>query len=117
MPRLAERRAELLEAKAEAYARAKDWQPAIEAFNEAIAVEEGRRKQEPEDVIVHKELAEYSSRLAAGYAALEQWSNAARAMQSSLDALWEIEGRRPLSPEEEQLRREDLTAIEEWKRK
>jgi tetratricopeptide (TPR) repeat protein len=117
MPRLAERRAELLESKAEAYARAKDWQPAIEAFNEAIALVEGRRKQAPEDVLLRKELAEYSSKLAGGYAALGQWSNAARWMQSSLDALREIESRRPLLPEEEQMRRDDLTAIEAWKQK
>jgi serine/threonine-protein kinase len=84
MPRLAERRAELLEAKAEAWARAKNWEQAVGSFSEAIAVEEGRRKREPEDLLAIKELAEYSSRLAAGYAALGQWSNAQRAMQSSL---------------------------------
>lgn len=117
LPRLAERRAELLDAKAEAYARAKDWQPAIEAFNEAIAVVERRRKNEPEDVLLRKELAEYSSRLANGYGALGQWSDASRAMQSSLDALKEIESRRPLLPEEEQIRRDGLTAIETWKQK
>ena len=66
MPRIEERRAELLEAKAEAYARAKDWQPAIEAFKEAIAVVEGRRKKTPEDVLLRKELAEFSSKLAGG---------------------------------------------------
>jgi hypothetical protein len=68
-------------------------------------------------VIPRKELAEYSSKLAGGYAALGQWSNAARGMQSSPDALQEIESRRPLLPEEEKMRREDLAAIETWKQK
>jgi eukaryotic-like serine/threonine-protein kinase len=117
IPRLEERRAELAVARGKAWAGAKKWAPAIAAFKEAIAIDEGRRKREPENALVNKELAEYYSRLADAYGAMGNSGSAADAMRSGLDALKEIETRRALTTDEEKMRRDDLTALEGWKQK
>lgn len=64
-----------------------------------------------------KELAEYYSRLAGAYGAVGNSGSAVRAMQSGLDALREIETRRALTAEEEELRRDDQAVLRAWKEK
>jgi hypothetical protein len=66
---------------------------------------------------VNKELAEFYSRLASAYGAIGNSGSASAAMQSGLDALREIETRRALTSEEEQLRRDNLSSLEAWKQK
>jgi tetratricopeptide (TPR) repeat protein/predicted Ser/Thr protein kinase len=115
--RVEERRGELAGSKAVAYDRFKKWGLAIETFHTAIAVEEVRRKREPDDVIVRRELADYYGKQAGDYAAVGQPAAAAKAMQSALDALGEIETKRSLTAEEEQIRRDDLAALEGWRQR
>ncbi len=117
MPRVEERRSELAGVRADAYTREKKWDLAIAALNEAVGVDEARRKAEPENVLTRRDLAENYSKLATDYAALEQWGAASKAMQSALDALREIETKRSLTAEEEQLRKDDLASLEAWKQK
>jgi eukaryotic-like serine/threonine-protein kinase len=117
IPRLDERRAGLANSRGEAWARAKNWEQAIPAFKDAIAIDEARRKREPENALVNKELAEFYSRLASAYGAIGNSGSASAAMQSGLDALREIETRRALTSEEEQLRRDNLSSLEAWKQK
>jgi tetratricopeptide (TPR) repeat protein len=117
IPRLEERRALLADARGEAWTAAKNWEQAISAFNEAIAIDEARRKREPENALVTKELAEYYSRLARAYEAVGNSGGASTAMQSGLDALREVETRRALTAEEEQMRRDNLASLEAWTRR
>jgi hypothetical protein len=52
-------------ARAEAYDHFKKWDLAIKTFNTAIAVEDARRKREPDNVLVRRELADYYAKQAA----------------------------------------------------
>jgi eukaryotic-like serine/threonine-protein kinase len=117
IPRLEERRAGLADSRGEAWAHAKNWEQAIPSFKEAIAIDEGRRKREPENALVNKELAEFYSSLAGAYGAIGNSGGAAGAVQSGLDALREIETRRALTAEEEQMRRDNLASLEAWKQR
>lgn len=113
--RVEERRGELAGSKAVAYDHFKKWDQAIESFNTAIAVEEGRTRREPDDLQARRELADYYGKQAADYAAVGQTAGALKAMQSAVDALGEIATKRSLTAEEEQIRKDDLAALEGWR--
>jgi tetratricopeptide (TPR) repeat protein len=115
MSRVEERRGELAGFRAQAYDHFKKWDLAIETFTKAIAVEEGRRKREPDDVVVRRELADYYAKQATEYATIGKQAEAAKTMQSALDMLREIEAKRSLTGEEEQLQRDDRASLEAWK--
>jgi tetratricopeptide (TPR) repeat protein len=100
-----------------AYAARKSWPEAIAAYRAAIADSEEAIRKDPGNDDYWNDLRLEHFELADCYAALEQWGDAAQAMQGALDNFQKISARRALRADEEESRQSGLAKLADWKNK
>ncbi len=102
-------------ARGMAYASWKHWTEAIAAYRSAIADSEATIRQDPRNDDYWNDLRRSYFELADCYGALQQWNDAAQAMQAALDGFQVIASRRPLRADEEESRTTGIAKIAMWK--
>jgi tetratricopeptide (TPR) repeat protein len=106
---------DLQRARGLANTRLKNWPQAIVAYRAAIADSEEAIRQDVQNDDYWNDLRTSLFELADCYAALEQWGNAAQAMQRALDSFQKVASRRTLRADEEESRKTALAKMAVWK--
>jgi len=114
---LENRRADVASTRADAYAKRKMWQEAIDAYTVTTSLFQDLMRRDPKNATQVDDLIENQLKLADCYAAIERWSGAVEIMGQALNGLNETASRRRLSPSEEESRKTGIQKMAQWKRR
>jgi tetratricopeptide (TPR) repeat protein len=112
---LVDRRADIAVVRGDAYARAKMWREASDAWAAGVALKEDLCRRAPENRVYRDDLIEMRVKLADGYANLEQLSKAVETMELAISALSDTALRRPLASKEADWRKAGAAKVALWK--